>query len=387
MRSTPKLALVWLLTSAAPAWSQQSLELSGYTWTGTAPDVVVEEHLGRRALRLRSGAVVLQDVTFESGVIEYDVATTGHRSFVGVAFRLREAPRVAYEHFYMRPHQTGRFDATQYTPDIGGLAAWQLYPEHNAAVDIPANEWVHVRLVVSGERMEAWVGDGQEPVLVVDDLRLARVPGAVALTSNFPEAASLDLYPTAFSNVVVTPEVAPPAPSASSPVSEGVSAPGTVTEWALSASVPGGPGHVTELDPEVLGGLSWDVVPTDALGRLNIAEHRAFADGAQEGRIYARVVIHAEEPRLAPLGFGFSDRGSIFLNGRLLLTADNTYRSRSGRYLGVMTVTNDNVYLPLEAGANELVVAVTEAFGGWGLVARIGAPEGTRVEATPPPRR
>jgi hypothetical protein len=90
---------------------------------------------------------------------------------------------------------------------------------------------------------------------------------------------------------------------------------------------------------------------------------------------------------LVPLGFGFSDRGSIFLNGVLLFTADNTYRSRSGRYLGVMTVTNDHVYLPLEAGTNELVVAVTEAFGGWGLVARIGDPEGTRIEASPPARR
>jgi hypothetical protein len=383
----PGSVLAGWLTAAAPAGAQQTLELWGHGWTVTATDAAVEDYLGRRALRLRSGAAVLTDVTFENGVIEYDVATTGHRSFVGVAFRLREEPRVAYEHFYLRPHQTGRFDATQYTPDVGGLAAWQLYPEHNAAVDIPVEEWIHVRLVVSGRRMEAWVGNGEEPVLVVESLRLGEVPGGVALTSNFPEAGALDLYPTAFSNVVVTPEVAPTASTAPAPASAGTPAPGTVTEWALSESVPGEAGHVTVLDREALEALSWDVVPTDALGRLNIAEHRAFPDGAREGRVYSRVLIHAEEPMLAPLGFGFSDRGSIFLNGRLLFTADNTYRSRSGRYLGVMTVTNDHVYLPLEAGTNELVVAVTEAFGGWGLVARIGDPEGTRIEASPPARR
>jgi hypothetical protein len=83
------------------------------------------------------------------------------------------------------------------------------------------------------------------------------------------------------------------------------------------------------------------------------------------------------------MGFGFSDRGSVFLNGRLLFTADNTYLSRSGRYLGVMTVDNDTLYLPLAAGDNELVFAVTEAFGGWGFVARLGDTEGIRVAADP----
>jgi len=368
------------LAVAVPCAAQQTLEFSGGTWTATASDAVVEEYLGREALRLRNGAAILTGVEFRNGVIEYDAATTGHRSFVGVAFRLRQAPRFEYEHFYLRPHQSGRFDATQYTPEIDGIAAWQLYPDYNAPVDIPSGEWIHVRLVVSGRHMETWVGDGTEPVQVVEDLRLDAGPGAVALTSNFPEAGSLDIHPTAYSNFRITP-TANPAITTESPRTE--PSPGIITAWALSQAVPGEAGHVTEWDAATLAALSWEVVPTDPAGRVNVAQYRSFPQGARQGRVYARVQLHADAPKEVSMGFGFSDRGSVFLNGRLLFTADNTYLSRSGRYLGVMTVDNDTLYLPLAAGDNELVFAVTEAFGGWGFVARLGDTEGIRVAADP----
>ena len=370
--------MVLAVAGVTPVMAQDELTFSGRTWTTSAPDAVVEEYLGREALRVRNGAVVLSGLDFENGVIEYDVATTGHRSFIGVAFRLRRVPRVEYEHFYVRPHQAGRFDATQYTPEVNGVAAWQLYPEYNAPVDLPSGEWIHVRIVVSGRRMEAWVGDAAEPVQVVEDLRLDVAPGAVALTSNFPEAGSLDIHPTAFSNFRITlSQSAAPAAEAPRPDPN----PGLITAWALSEAVPGQAGQVTALDADHLAALSWEVVPTDAAGRVNVAQYRAFPPGARQGRVFARVRIHADRARDVPMGFGFSDRGSVFLNGRLLFTGDNTYLSRSGRYLGVMTSDNDVLQLPLAAGDNELVFVVTEAFGGWGFVARLGDAGGIRVTA------
>jgi hypothetical protein len=48
---------------------------------------------------------------------------------------------------------------------------------------------------------------------------------------------------------------------------------------------------------------------------------------------------------------------------------DDTYRSRDYRFLGSIGYW-DSLYLPLEAGENELVVAVSEDFGGWGVQAR-----------------
>ena len=70
-----------------------------------------------------------------------------------------------------------------------------------------------------------------------------------------------------------------------------------------------------------------------------------------------------------PLEIGFSDRATLFLNGRALFRGDETYRSRDYRFLGSVGWW-DTVYLPLEAGPNELVIAVSEDFGGWGVQAR-----------------
>ena len=49
---------------------------------------------------------------------------------------------------------------------------------------------------------------------------------------------------------------------------------------------------------------------------------------------------------------------------------DDTYRSRDYRFLGSIG-WYDTLYLPLEQGDNELLIAVSEDFGGWGVQARL----------------
>lgn len=360
---------------------RNTLELSGRTWAATTENFKVERYLGREAVRLRSGTVYLPDLAFENGIIEVDVATTGHRSFVGVLFRAERGELPGYEQFYLRPHQSGRFDATQYTPYFGGIAAWQLYPEHNAAVEIPRETWIPLKLVVSGPRLEAYVGDTDAPTMVVERLRRGPGSGRLGLTSAFPAAGEeRDLYPTAFSNFRLTPIAEPAAWPAEEPVPD----PGVVAAWALSPAVPGTGDPVQTLDGELMVSPGWTVAGTEASGRLNLAAHRRFPEGAEMGQVLARVIVHSEKSQVKRLELGFSDRGSVFLNRRLLYAADNTYRSRSQRYLGVMTGRHDSLYLPLEEGENELIVAVTETFGGWGVVARFPDPNGIRLEARPP---
>ncbi len=367
-----------LLCIPVAAVGQRQIEFSGRTWTSTSSDAKVEQYLGREALRLRGGTVLLDDVEFESGVIEYDMATTGHRSFVGVMFRSREAGPVGYEEFYLRPHQTGRFDAVQYTPVYNGISAWQLYSEYNAPVNIPRNEWIHVKLVIAGSHMDVFVSDMETPVIVVRHLRRGPGPGRVGLTANFPGAQATDIYPTAFANVSVRVDDGPVnwvqdvAPSVST---------GIIGAWSLSPAVAATAASVEALDDGVMAGGGWRVVHTDSTGRLNIAAHTGFPRGARQGTVYARAIIHSDRAQVVKLNYGFSDRASLFLNGQLLFTGNNTYRSRSLRYLGAMTLNNDAIYLNLSEGENELVFAVSEAFGGWGLTARLRDTEGVTVEA------
>ena len=75
------------------------------------------------------------------------------------------------------------------------------------------------------------------------------------------------------------------------------------------------------------------------------------------------------------MDFGFSDRAVVYLNRRALYRGDDTYRSRDYRFLGSIGWW-DTLYLPLVEGDNELVVAVSETFGGWGVQARFPEVDG-----------
>lgn len=379
-----RIFLISLLSLALPAiaLSQEpeeprTIEFSGATWTVVAGDVRLDTHLGQEAVLFRNGGILLDDVDFENGTIEFDVATTGVRSFVGVVFRFQE--RDEYEFYYLRPHQSGRFDAMQYTPVFNGISAWQLYPEYNANAEIPRNEWLHVRMVISGSRLRVYLGDAEEPALDVDRLRRGRGHGPIGISANFPGAADApELYPTAFANVSVQRDDAPavydevftPAPDR------------FVRRWAISPAFPAPEGAITEI-PE-LPTEDWTIGIAEWTGLLNIARHRSIPEDAQRGAILARLLVRSDRPQTKKLDFGFSDEGSIFLNGEIIFSANNTYLSRSGRYLGVVTIDNDAIYLPLRQGTNELVFAVSEAFGGWGLVARFADMEGISLEAAHP---
>jgi hypothetical protein len=83
---------------------------------------------------------------------------------------------------------------------------------------------------------------------------------------------------------------------------------------------------------------------------------------------FARLSVHSDRAESKLLKIGYSDSVRVFVNGELHYAGDNTYQSRDYRYLGTIGLF-DTVALPLHAGDNEILIAVTEAFGGWGVMA------------------
>ena len=57
------------------------------------------------------------------------------------------------------------------------------------------------------------------------------------------------------------------------------------------------------------------------------------------------------------------------------------YSYDAPRVDGVIHLEQAALYLPLEAGGNELIVVVTDEFGGWGLMGRFADSAGLRLEA------
>ena len=150
-------------------------------WSVGAAEHRVEEHLGRKSLFLHDGMAAVADARFTDGWIEFDVAFTGERGFMGGIWRVQDPAN--YEEFYLRPHQSGNPDATQYTPVFNGVSGWQLY--HGERYTVPVvhrfNEWTHVKIVFSGSQAEIYVGDMEKPVLFVDELKRGVAPGSVGV--------------------------------------------------------------------------------------------------------------------------------------------------------------------------------------------------------------
>jgi hypothetical protein len=94
--------------------------------------------------------------------------------------------------------------------------------------------------------------------------------------------------------------------------------------------------------------------------------------------VFARITVTSEDTQSKVLSFGYSDRVRVFLNGRLLYAGNNGFRTRDYRYLGTIGFF-DSVVLPLTEGRNELWMAVSESFGGWGLQAAFEDPEGLTI--------
>ena len=83
---------------------------------------------------------------------------------------------------------------------------------------------------------------------------------------------------------------------------------------------------------------------------------------------FARLTLEADREQARRVRFGYSDRVKIYLDGELVYSGDNTYRSRDYRYLGTIGWF-DEIVIRLPEGRSELWFAVSERFGGWGVQA------------------
>ena len=87
--------------------------------------------------------------------------------------------------------------------------------------------------------------------------------------------------------------------------------------------------------------------------------------------VYARTRIEAPREQVKKLTIGYSDEVSVFLNGKILYRGRSPQGFRDPGFLGIVNLENDAVYLPLKKGSNELMLAVSELGGGWGLICRL----------------
>ncbi len=361
-------ALVAALSLCASASYAQIVPFDADRWEMNANEARVEDYLGRQSLTLRGGTAWIKDSDFTDGVIEFDIAFSGERGFMGGIWRMQD--RRNYEEFYMRPHQSGKPDANQYTPVINGVSGWQLY--HGAGYGAPVaysfDQWMHVKIVVSGGQGEVYI-DSEEPVLVMHALKRAIEPGKVGVSAgNFATAHFSNFSYQAMDRPALNGQPPEPSPAPA----------GTVMTWSVSSAFDeAGLADKAELTAADQQGLTWTTLAAEASGITNLARVQGLGQG--ENTAFARITIQSERAQVKTVRFGYSDRVKVYLNGRLLYGGSNQYQSRDFRYLGTIGLF-DALYLPLKQGANELWFAVSESFGGWGILGVMADRQGLTLE-------
>lgn len=161
------------------------------------------QYKGAAAIRLEieahddsDGYAVIKGARFHNGTINVDVAGApakgageGARGFIGINFRMQE-DGTHWENIYIRPtngrapDQLRRNHSTQYTshPDW----PWEKLRDKTPGVyesyaDMVPGEWTHLRVVVQGRDASLYIDKAEQPCLLIHDLKLGDVEGAVAL--------------------------------------------------------------------------------------------------------------------------------------------------------------------------------------------------------------
>lgn len=332
-----------------------SVPFDSEAWDTGETEISIENHQGKKSLKLSGGAIRLKDVSFFNGTIEVDVNFPDQRNFFGILFRSQDDRNT--EHFYLRPHQSGNPDACQYTPVFNGFSGWQLYHGEGfgTTVELVPDQWHHLKIVVKGHKASVFYDDMEQPMLEIPNLKGNFSAGSIGLDSGQPVHLANFSYQLDQNNY-------------SAPEPKLVDDPQLVNSWQLSQAISNDLFQdVSVLTDEIRQQLHWQAYATETTGLMNIARH--VVPGENKTTAVARMEVTADQDEVKGLLFGYSDQVLVFINGKLQYGGQNNYRSRDYRYLGTIGFF-DAVFLDLKAGKNEVLFVVQENFGGWGLQAR-----------------
>ena len=388
-----KKLLLFVLLSAtiSGAFAQKSkakqvalinIPMEASHWEHDANQVEFVTHRSIPAVKGKNGAyyqIFLKDQLFSNGTIEFDVELVG-RGFPGINFRMSE-DRKNGENFYMRsfgPVTPETRTTLQYAAIIDGMSIWDLSDEYQSGATINQEGWNHVKLVISGKQMKAYVNDMTKPALVVPELEGWRDRGGISLTGN-----------VIYANFAIKPDA-----------TEGLSPdPGYIStfndtrylrNWFVSTpkDFPVGKDILMPL-PSAQGKIqaseipdtttTWTEVKAETRGVVNLT--RKFGSVKDDGRrlVWLKTNLYSSKAQERVLNFGFSDEVWMFINGQLVYVDKNYFGTPSQMSKGRCVIENTSIKLPLQEGNNEILIGLANYFYGWGIVARLDDTDGLRM--------
>ena len=331
----------------------------------------------RGALTVRHGGAVLRGVDFADGTIDFDIREEPDNGGIpGLWFHRRDA-QVA-ENVYLRTDAgcPASIECVQYAPVAHGNVQWDVYPEFQAAAPVHATGWNHVRLVISGRRMQVFVNAQAAPSLVVGQLEGDAAAGGLQLWGD-ATYANLVLAPGAVAGLDPRPQ---PDPDAGDP--------NFLREWRLAPVGQLARGQSVALVDEPASPQDWPALSAERKGFVNLGRSHGTTLGTPD-LAWLHSDVEADKDQVRRVSLGWAREVWVFVNGKPVFVAHNAYYPPSARKgLGRMDLGDGSFNLPLRAGHNDIELAISDDLQsshhyGWGFVWRFDQTTGLRLPPAP----
>jgi hypothetical protein len=320
-------------------------------------------------MTVKKGVAILKDLSFRNGTIEFDVIARGSMG-AGAGFRRRDDD--TYEDFYLRPRPNcaAAVDCMQYAPQTHGVLLWDVFPQYQGPAPLKDGTWNHIKLVISGRRMNIFVNGASVPTLAIGRLEGDVLEGGLLLQG-----------PASFANLVVIPDrVEGLSPEPVSDATKGDRR--FLREWMVSppATLPDGKEPAFAEMPNTE--QNWRPLSAEREGLVNLSRQ----DGLPTGRgaralAWLKATVDSENAQTKHVSIGWTREIWIFVNGKLVFADKNLYQPPAARKSpdGRLSLENGSFDLPLEKGKNEITVALANNFYGWGLEMRLDDLKDVRI--------
>jgi hypothetical protein len=338
-------------------------------WQQIFGNAEFKQHKGAEALVMSAeGAAKPNAITFRNGTIEFDVDPVAMGA--GLGFRMRDAD--TFEMLYFRPQANcaSAPDCVQYAPFTHKVLLWDLFPQYQAPAPLRQNEWNHVKVVISGLRMNLFVNGATSPTLAVGRLEGDASEGGLALVG-----------PGAFAHLTVTPDSVEGLTA--TPATDPTAADGRfVRHWQIAPFSPLADGSEPTASDLPAPSTAWRAVAAERSGLVNISRVYGLPVARPARTLtWLKMTISSSRSQPKKAAIGWSREVWVFVNGQRVYADKNLYMPPEARKApdGRLSLQNGSLVLPLNAGDNEVAIAIANNFFGWGLILRLEDIDGLKL--------
>lgn len=336
----------------------KTISLQAEQWDFKPQSVEFAEYKSRPSMKLLTGdIVVLKDLTFTDGTIEYDMEPVDPR-FTAFYFRWTSAKES--ECFYFRTGRAGNpwaVDAIQYAPYIDGINLWNMLPHFQTRADFGKEDWNHVKLVISGRQMKVFVNNMQQPSLEVPILEGNVSSGTLAFDGK-----------VIISNLVVKSNQTEGLPSTAG-VDPTSYDPRFLRKWQVSSPITTEKGIDFNDTWVPNANTSWEDISAERGGLVNLTRKFGKTDGRRI--VWLRTSIQSDKAQEKMLHLGFNNEVWVLINDKPLYLDKNLYGTPMAKQDGRCSTENACIKLPLKEGDNQIMIGVANYFYGWGIIGRL----------------